>query len=185
VLVRHGESAWNESKHVQGQSGDIPLTARGIEQARAAAESLRECSFDSILSSDLERALQTANILGEALGLKVSVAPSLRERSFGIYEGGPIADLPARFSGIEKGLVVSDQARPKDGESLRDLHVRVGVLVEQLRSEHQWKRLLLVTHGGTIRAIRAYCAGVSMQHLTWDTVGNCSTWTVQLPAAPN
>jgi probable phosphoglycerate mutase len=179
--VRHGESAWNELKLVQGQSGDVALTARGIEQARSVADTLRQYRFDSILSSDLDRARQTAAVLSDALGLDVIVTPSLRERSFGVFEGGPLADLPSSLSGISHGVVFDDQARAPGGESLREVHARVAGLLEQLRDE-PGERRLLVTHGGAIRAIRAYCAGVTMQNLVWDVVENCSVWTVDVPS---
>ena len=181
VLVRHGESAWNELKLVQGQSGGVPLTARGIEQARSVADTLGQYRFDSILSSDLDRARQTATVLSDALGLDVIVIPALRERSFGVFEGGPLADLPSSLSGISQGVVVDDQARPPGGESLREVHARIAGLLEQLRDEPGGQRRLLVTHGGAIRAIRAYCAGVTMQNLVWDAVENCSVWTVEVP----
>jgi broad specificity phosphatase PhoE len=184
VLVRHGESTWNESRLVQGQKGEAPLTAKGIEQVRTAVGSLRGSSFDAILSSDLDRAVQTSRILAEALGLEITVTASLRERSFGVFEGGPLAELPAAFTGIEDGVVVDDQARPRGGESLAELYERVAVVVEQILTNPRESRLLLVTHGGPIRAIRAYCAGVTMKGLAWDVVDNASVWRVDPPMQP-
>ncbi len=178
VLVRHGESSWNESSLVQGQNDEAQLTHRGREQASAAAASLREHPIDLIISSDLARALQTAQIVGAALGLEIVTSTELRERSFGEFEGRALSELPASMSGIENRVVVDDEALPPGGESLRELHARAGDFVESLRRDRVGERLLLVTHGGTIRALRAYCKGETMQNLAWDRVGNCSIWAV-------
>jgi len=178
VLVRHGESSWNESKLVQGQNDAAQLTDRGREQANSVVTSLREYSLDVIVSSDLARALQTAQIVGEALGLEIVTSTALRERSFGAFEGRALKELPSSLSGIENHVVIDDEARPPGGESLRELHARAGNFIESLRRDRVGERLLLVTHGGTIRALRAYGEGASMQNLAWDRVGNCSIWTV-------
>lgn len=181
VLVRHGESTWNELKLVQGQNDEAQLNERGKQQASCAVASLRQHSFDLILSSDLARALQTAEILGQALGLEIDTTTALRERSFGEFEGRALSELPASQSGIEYRMVVDDQAHPPGGESLRELQARAGNFIESLHAERTGERLLLVTHGGTIRALRAYCEGVTMQNLAWDRVRNCSMWTVSAP----
>ncbi len=178
MLVRHGESSWNESRLVQGQNDEAQLTIRGRVQASDAAASLRDYAFDVIVSSDLVRALQTAEIMGDALDLGVITSTALRERSFGEFEGRALRDLPASLSGIENRVVVDDESRPPGGESLREVHARAGNFIESLRRDHEGERLLLVTHGVTIRALRAYAEGASMQNLAWDRVGNCSIWTV-------
>src|ERR1039458_3614057 len=93
VLVRHGESTWNELKLVQGQNNAAQLNGRGREQAKAAVTSLRACNFDVILSSDLTRALQTAQVFAHALDLEIVTAAALRERSFGDLEGRGLSEL--------------------------------------------------------------------------------------------
>jgi broad specificity phosphatase PhoE len=178
VLVRHAESTWNDLKLVQGQSDVARLTERGRGQARALAVTLKLREFDAILSSDLSRALETAEILAASMNLSVETSPALRERSFGLFEGRPLAQLTPSLSGIESGRVVDDLARPEQGESLRAFQERSGTLIEELRTSRADQRLLVVTHGGTIRAIRAFCAGVTMLDLAWDRVANCSVWSV-------
>jgi probable phosphoglycerate mutase len=178
VLVRHGESTWNELKLVQGQNNEAQLTGRGIEQANAAVALLRAHHFDAILSSDLSRSLQTAQVFARALDLEIAAATALRERSFGDFEGRALSELSSSLSGIADHEVIDDEAHPPGGESLRDVHKRVGEFIETIRDQRRGERLLLVTHGGTIHAIRAFCAGLSMQNLDWDLVANCSIWTV-------
>jgi probable phosphoglycerate mutase len=178
VLVRHGESTWNELKLVQGQNNEAQLNGRGREQANAAVTSLRAYDFDVILSSDLTRALQTAQVFAHALDLEIVTAAALRERSFGDLEGRGLSELTSSLSGIADHVVIDDEVHPPGGESLRDLHQRVGEFIETIRDQRPGERLLLVTHGGTIHAIRAFCVGLTMQHLDWDRVANCSIWTV-------
>jgi broad specificity phosphatase PhoE len=179
VLVRHGESDWNESKLVQGQNNESNLNDRGREQAHEAGRSLRGQAFDAIVSSDLARTLETAQIIAHELELTVTTSRALRERSFGDFEGRPLGELTPALSGIEHHVVVDDDAHPKNGESLLELWLRVGNYVESLRAQRRDQRLLLVTHGGTIHALRAYCAGELPLHHYWYRVENCSIWTVE------
>jgi probable phosphoglycerate mutase len=179
VLLRHGESTWNELKIVQGQLDDARLSAEGRSQASAVAETLRAYSFKWIVTSDLTRARETAAIVDDALGLEVAIAPALRERSYGLYEGRPLSELPSSVSGVHDGRVVDSSARPEGGESLDDLYGRCANFIDSLRAAGS-DRLLLVTHGGTIRALRAYCEGLVMQDLAWDKVSNCSVWPIDI-----
>jgi probable phosphoglycerate mutase len=181
VLVRHGQSHWNELKLIQGQSDEAQLTPKGREQAREAVANLREYSFDAIVTSDLARARETAEVIASALDLTIAMTAQLRERSFGVYEGRPLKELPASLAGIEGGIVTDEDAHPEGGESLRALYARAGTFVDMLHQERPDERLLLVTHGGTIRALRAYCEGRPMLLLPWDRVSNCSIWTVEVP----
>jgi broad specificity phosphatase PhoE len=182
VLLRHGETTWNELGIVQGQLDDARLSSVGRSQAAAVAETLRGHSFQWIVTSDLTRARETAAIVDDALGLEIAVAPALRERSYGVYEGRPLSELPSSASGVRDGRVVDSSARPDYGESLDDLYARCATFIESLRAAGR-DRLLLVTHGGTIRALRAYCEGVAMQDLVWDKVSNCSVWPIDIDGA--
>jgi len=179
VLVRHGESTWNELKLVQGQNDESNLNDRGREQAREAGLSLRAQDFDAILSSDLARTRETAEIIAATLGLTVTATSDLRERSFGDFEGRPLRELTPLLSGIENHVVVDDNSHPPNGESLLQLWYRAGSFVDSLYEQRRDQRLLLVTHGGTIHALRAYCAGEPPLAHYWYRVENCSTWTVE------
>ena len=85
-LVRHGETAWNQDKRYQGQT-DIPLTEKGREQAQRAAERLAGVGASFLISSDLSRALDTAAVIGQRLGLSVISCPLWRERNYGRWGG--------------------------------------------------------------------------------------------------
>jgi len=180
TLVRHGESTWNESRLVQGQLDGAVLTTSGRDQIALAARHLYDERFDLIMASDLTRALESAEILAAALDLEVRVDASLRERSFGVLEGGPIAASSPLLTGIDAEVVVDDLAHPEQGESLRDLLERAGTFVRRIVEEHAGERLLVVTHGGTIRAIRAHVAGTSFDNSPWYPVANASLWRVDV-----
>ncbi len=144
VLVRHGETDWNATHRIQG-STDIPLNDLGREQAKLAADGLRDIVWDVILASPLQRAYQTAAIIMRELGLDESVIvtnPELRERSYGLAEGLTMIERSARFP---------DDIWP-EAETKEDMSVRVGAVLHELALTHAGKRILVVAHGGWIRA---------------------------------
>jgi 2,3-bisphosphoglycerate-dependent phosphoglycerate mutase len=179
VVVRHGESTWNELRLVQGQNDEARLTPRGRDQAAAVAEELRAGSFDLVVTSDLRRASETASIIAEALQLTTLSDPLLRERNFGVAEGAPLDALVD--VGIGDGVVTDDDLSPVGGETLREFLARAGEFVRKCSQRWPTERLLVVTHGGTIRAMQTYCAGTSFRGARWDRVGNCSILTITPP----
>jgi len=178
MLVRHGETDWNAAHRVQGHHDAARLTAQGRQQAQLIANSLRELGFAHLFSSDLDRATETATIIGASIGLRPEVDPLLRERSFGSYEGGPVDHLTSDVTGIDDDVLVDPDARPPGGESFRDVVTRVGLFIEREIKTLSTSRLLVVTHGGTLRAMRAYAAHEPLEGLSWYPVGNCSVWTL-------
>jgi 2,3-bisphosphoglycerate-dependent phosphoglycerate mutase len=176
TLVRHGESTWNVLGLIQGHNDVAQLTDAGRDQARAAAKSLKSLGFDRLVTSDLARALQTAEIIGSELHLEPTTDILLRERCFGVLEGEPQEMLDSKSSGIVDGVFVDPDARPEGGESFRDVVTRAGVFIEATRDFARGERLLVVTHGGTIRALRAYVEAQPLEGLHTLAVNNCSLW---------
>lgn len=176
--MRHGESTWNELGLVQGQNDAAQLTSEGRNQARYAAESLRGLGFHDLIASDLVRARETAEIMGSVLGLRVTTDPLLRERSFGVLEGHPLGELTPSMSGIEHRVMVNPEARADGGESFREVVARAQLFVKRLLDERPGERMLVVTHGGTIRALRASTSAQPLEGSPWYPVGNCSVWPV-------
>ena len=176
TAVRHGESTWNRDKVVQGQQDGSILTERGWQQARDVAATLLEVNFTRIVSSDLQRARETAEAIRETLHIPITTDARLRERHYGVLETGPSSAVTAEFSGFRDGRIVNMTARPDAGESLQDLYDRVGDFLDELFASELEGPILLVTHGGTVRALLAHAAGVSMDTLPWGPVGNCSVW---------
>lgn len=181
-LVRHGESTWNALGLIQGHAEGPTLTEKGRQQSADAANGLRDGAIGAIYTSDLERAQETATFVGSALGLPVQCHGALRERCFGVFEGRPLTSLDPIGSGLRGDRVVDASARPEGGESLDELYERVGRFVDWLGDQPHHGDIAVVTHGGTIRALRAYCAGVPMRELEWDVVPNGTVWGVRQPA---
>lgn len=151
VLIRHGETEWNASGRLQG-SIDVPLSDRGIEQANMVADELRNTSWDVIISSPQQRAFQTAIIIVRELGLderEIVTDPELRERSYGLAEGLTIAEREERFP---------DGAWP-ESESDNELNARVAAALYDLHETSSGKKIMIVAHGGWIRAALRVASG--------------------------
>ena len=145
LLARHGETEWNRIGRWQGWA-DPPLNEKGRGQARELAEQLRAVPFDAVYSSDLRRAHETAVIVAEPHDVPVVVDPGLREVDIGSWSGLTWSEIEKRFP---------DGRRP-DGET-REQHVaRVLAAVERAARSHAGGRILLVTHGGTMRALHGH-----------------------------
>ena len=158
-LIRHGETDWNLDGRWQGHT-DIPLNAIGRAQAQRLAARLgaSDTHFDAIYSSDLQRAWETAMIVGTGLHIAPQPLQALREIDVGAWSGLTREQLIARdpeiFARIESG---EDVARG-GGERLVDLYNRVVTAVEDLAAAYPEQTLLLVTHGGPVRVLLMHAA---------------------------
>ncbi len=134
-----------------------------------------------IIASDLHRAQESAGIVAHELARPVLTSPLVRERSFGILEGGPRSALVAEVTGIVGDVVVDVDCAPDGGETLHALTARAAAFFALAAREWSQERLLVVTHGGTIRALLAAAANRSLQGTHWGEVENCSLWRVPFP----
>jgi 2,3-bisphosphoglycerate-dependent phosphoglycerate mutase len=154
-LVRHGETAWNREHRWQGQR-DIPLTLLGEAQARAAGRRLAhmEPPPAALYASPLIRAWRTAELIGKACGLEPIVVPEVQEVDVGSWEGFTAADAAARDpAGFERWQ--NGGTGWTDGETYADMSERVCGALRELIARHpeRTERILVVAHGGPIRAI--------------------------------
>lgn len=160
LLARHGESDWNQARRWQGWA-DRPLTERGREQAGALAERLAEIPLDAVLASDLRRARETAEAVARAQGLDVVVDPDLREVDVGSWSGLTATEAASLFP--EAFLRWRDGAAGwEDGESYERMSSRVLAAVRRIATTHEHGRVLVVSHGGPIRAIHATALGLDI-----------------------
>jgi broad specificity phosphatase PhoE len=171
LLLRHAQSEWNALGLWQGQA-DPPLSAHGRRQAAVAATRIASelwfDGFDLVVSSDLARAAQTAEILGEELGLDHSpvLDEGLREYDAGEWSGHTLAEIEARWPGeverFTQGLVSS----PPGGEDRRSFDARVAEAAHRLAAladRTGARGLLVVAHGGVVGAV-ARSAGLVRAH---------------------
>jgi broad specificity phosphatase PhoE len=152
LLVRHGETEWNVARRFQGQL-DSPLTERGRWQVGRLVERLRPLPLAAVYASDLERTLATARPLAESHGLPTRPARAFREGAFGEYEGFTFAELVDRHGdAVRRWAADPIDLAPPGGETLRQLQDRVAALVRELVERHAGETVLLVGHGGSVRA---------------------------------
>lgn len=181
ILVRHGESEWNAERRIQGHDDTSRLTSLGRAQARDVATALGGLGFDRLVASDLRRAYETATIIASTLQLELERDALLRERSFGAFEGHPGDELTREMTGHAAGLVFDGDARPPGGESLRDVVARASGFLDRAREEWPGERVLVVTHGGMINALRLFNSGEPLEGQPWYRVGNCEVWNLEGP----
>ena len=138
-LVRHGETDWNVAKRAQGQT-DIPLNATGIQQAEACGAALNPKDYDIVITSQLQRARKTAEIINNLLELPFKVMGDFAERSFGDAEGLTLE---------ERNKLFPDRNYPNQ-EVLEDFSERIMTGLEHVHQNYVGKRILLVAHGAVI-----------------------------------
>ena len=154
-LVRHGESTYNADGLLQGQA-DPPLTPRGRTEAEALARALGPMAPARVLSSDLERARETAALLGHP---DAPTDARLREIDVGEWEGRPLAELPGGHEPSWRGGPLV----PPGGEAWPEMVARVGGIVDELLAAGgPW---LVIAHGGVVRAAVTYLTGADARSL--------------------
>jgi len=150
IIVRHGQSEGNRDRMFTGH-GPSPLTARGHAEARAVAKRIAEKPVDALFSSDLPRAVQTAEPIAEMTGVPIVQDQALREKSFGDLTGTRFADLEAQYPDVWRGLLARDpQFQPPGGESHFECRVRVAAFLARLFESRTSGRVVLVSHGVAI-----------------------------------
>ncbi|MCG0276387.1 MAG: alpha-ribazole phosphatase [Thermosediminibacteraceae bacterium] len=179
-LIRHGETLWNKNFLYQGQK-DIPLSEKGRLQAQRLAEVLKRETFDVVYSSDLKRAVETAEIIAAPHGLPVICTKELRELSFGKWEGHSYQDLEKKyFEEFHNWLRNPGDNKPPGGESLEELIQRVVGFAKLAARNHSNKNILIVTHAGPIRAILMAVLGLDIMHFWKFKISNGSITILNL-----
>lgn len=151
ALIRHAHTEWNAQGRIQGQS-DSPLTSQGRAWAKQCARTLGVGEFQAVYASPLGRAMATAGIIGEKLGLAVSPQPGLMEQAFGAWEGKTVQEL--RESGLlQPQMALGWAFEPPGGESRQALLARVWESLLALGRGHPRGKVLVVAHEGVLRAV--------------------------------
>jgi 2,3-bisphosphoglycerate-dependent phosphoglycerate mutase len=182
LLVRHGETDWNATGRLQGQS-DTPLNALGHEQARRAAQRLAAEPVQALYSSDLARAFQTATIIGHTLGLTVVTSSRLRERQYGAWEGLTAAEIQARYpEEFAAWRARSVDFAPPQGETRSQLLTRGLAELNAIARRHAGEMAVVVTHGGLCYVIISHFLASIDGDRREFTFGNASIHTLEASA---
>lgn len=151
-LVRHGETKWNSLGKYQGCK-DIELAEEGISQAKLLKERV-ENSFDHIYTSPLKRAFDTANIICSDINIKPIVEESMREINFGEWEGLTKEEIKKLYPEIYNKWTTDELTAPFCGgdSSIKFASIRAKEGILNLVSKHKNERIMIVSHGGIIKA---------------------------------
>jgi broad specificity phosphatase PhoE len=166
-FVRHGESEGNAARVFTGQT-DSPLTERGRQQAEAVGLELAKVKFDRIVSSDLSRTRDTAEVIAKRRGMSVEVIPELREIDVGDRTGKTFDETRGLPNWNDDGFV----AWPR-GETLDQVLARTLGAIERLTRENPGKTILIVGHGGVNRILLSHFLGL-LPKLDRSPAGNTS-----------
>jgi probable phosphoglycerate mutase len=163
-LVRHGETDWNVERRLQGWT-DIPLNATGIRQARAAALALAGRPIGAVISSDLSRARETAELIAAEAGVAVVTDPALRERNYGVAEGQLNSALEVEFDGGLGERWADPDFSFEGGETRREVYLRLGTFLTELLASPPPQETVLVSHGGALHVARGFLEGFPVERL--------------------
>ena len=183
LLLRHGRTAWNLERRIQGQL-DASLDETGHAQSRAAAKEIAAHRPALLWSSDLARAADTAAYVGEAGGLDVVTDPRLREYHLGALQGSTYAEVaetqPEVFESFRRG-----DFEAADGESTVAVAARMAAVLRELLDATPPGRVsVAVSHGAAIRVGLAEMMGWGTAiGLTLGALGNCC-WAVLTEVEP-
>jgi probable phosphoglycerate mutase len=167
ILIRHGETAWNAERRLQGHI-DTALNDEGQRQAGAVAAALAGEHLDAVISSDLQRALQTAEAIAATRGMAVRSDPALRERCFGGFEGLLYAEIeqryPAEFAAWQARDI--DALMPqgaRSAESFRQFNQRVLAAILAWAAACPGQSIALVAHGGVLECAYRAATGLPLE----------------------
>ena len=173
LIVRHGETEWNAEGRIQGHT-DIGLSENGAQQARSLGQRLAERQIDVAYSSDLKRTSETARLALGHRNVVLNETPRLREYHKGIFEGMTLTEIQTQFPDeypkyLEKDLSYA----PEGGETTRDVSTRMASIFQEIKAKHLDETVLVVSHGGALRAAMVSLLGMPLEG-NWSFVfGNC------------
>ncbi len=180
VLVRHGETTWSARGRFAGRQ-DVPLTARGRQQAAAVAERVRPAAPDAVVTSPLLRCQDTARAIGAASGADVVVDNRLTDGTLGKWTGCRASEIERRWPAAFQAWRSDPEATPPGGESFNQIRMRVRSLLMELRDAHRGGTVVLVSHAATTKMILVTALDVDSAvayRLRVDT-GSLSGFTIE------
>lgn len=175
-LLRHGESEGNQRQLFSGVH-DHPLTERGRSQARQAGEAFRGHAFGRLFTSQLSRAIETADLFLAASGARVGARQAmaeLNERNFGAFEAQPQPPVQDLQPDDTRWRICRDvEFAPPGGESMRQTHQRAVAFLESLRGQAGTGDILIVAHGNVLRSMTLHVLGWPIDMLPDMPSRNC------------
>ncbi|AWB82446.1 histidine phosphatase family protein [Corynebacterium yudongzhengii] len=162
-LLRHGQTDHNATRRMQGQL-DTHLSEAGLEGAHRVAEMLEGREISKVIASDLSRAADTARVVGERIGVEVTIDPRLRETHLGEWQDMHHDEVDVRYPGARVYWRHDPTWAPPGGESRIQVAQRARRVIDELMATFDdWNNsaVLVVAHGGTISALAGSLLGFS------------------------
>lgn len=175
ILIRHGETAWNGERRIQGRT-DIPLSERGELQARAIAKRLDGYDVKAVYSSPLQRSYRTGELIAEGCGCDLFVREGLTEIQFGALEGRCFDDFTGDLLTVWRSFGVDAETPMAEGaESVGSVLRRSTAVTEEIFSScSDEDTIVLTSHSTPVKAIIAYYTGMPMGIFHRMRINNCS-----------
>lgn len=165
ILVRHGQTEWNAGGRYQGQS-NVALSDTGRKQAKFLAERFPVKQLDAIYTSDLDRAKETAECVGEKLCVSVYPEEAFRELSFGDWEGLTYQEISLRWpEEANKLFTAPDELVIPNGETFRELQKRALDKIHLLYEKHIDQTVAVFAHGAINKTILAGLMHIPLHYL--------------------
>lgn len=183
LLLRHGQTEWNNQSRYQGQT-DISLNEAGRDQAESAAPRMSAYSIDAVYASDLKRAWETAEIVSRGTGLEVRPDPRLREMSFGVFEGLTFDEINEQWPNELSAWITDRSNTPPEGEPKDQFVGRLKEFLADIEANHQDEVVLIVSHGGPLKAIIRLLLGLNGSARWTFKLSNCSLTEIMLYEPP-
>ena len=173
-IVRHGETEWNAQGRIQGHT-DVPLSDQGRRQAQSIAQRLRGVPFDVAFASDLARTHETAETILDGTAIPLHTTPQLREYNKGVFEGLNVHEYARQYPDQYRASLANDlDFAPTGGESIRQTQVRIGAFCDDMLQRHPDDTILVVGHGGSLRALLVKLLDLPLESNWKFVMGNCA-----------
>ena len=174
LAIRHGETAWNVDGRIQGQL-DVPLNDTGRWQVHRLALAVADEGIVAIYSSDLLRALETAQAVARGCGEPITTDVGLRERGFGVFEGLSYVEITQRWPDqAERWRKRDPDFSAEGGESLRQFSARAVGTVARLAALHPGETIAVVSHGGVMDCLYRVATHLALDAPRSWQLGNAS-----------
>lgn len=149
ILIRHGQTDWNVERRWQGKT-DVPLNATGRAQARALAARLTTWPIENIYSSDLSRAVDTAQVLADAVNVELMIEPGWRERDLGELEGLTREEIQDKFPHL---ALPRQFIEARGGETYILFKQRIVDTFKRIMDKHEGETSVVVSHSAALRVL--------------------------------
>lgn len=169
LLVRHGITEFNSTRRFSGYS-DPEMSTAGYEQVERLCDRLANEKIDAVYSSDLKRALVTAEVISSGREVDIVACPELREMNYGDAEGLTFQEISSRYPDVAK-LIANFNLELKfpGGESFRGFIERTSKFLDRLNEHAPSESILVVAHSGPLRVLVCALLGIDQNH--WRQIG--------------